>query len=101
MDLTVRPGDDFYEYANGGWLRRTAIPPGYNSWGTFAALRRENAELLHGILEAAAKDSVAAEGSPTRLLGDFYRAAMDTPAIERAGAGQLAPQKCINREDAK
>ncbi len=91
MDLTVSPGQDFYRYVNGNWLRHNPIPPGYDAWGSFPALRAQNAKILHDILEAASRERSAVPGSPTQLLRDFYLAAMDTTAIERDGKAPLDP----------
>jgi putative endopeptidase len=91
MDLTVAPGEDFYRYVNGNWLRKNPIPPGHNVWGTFAVLRQQNAKVLRGIMEATLLDRTAAPGSAAQLLRDFYTAAMDTAAIERAGQTPLDP----------
>jgi putative endopeptidase len=91
MDLAVSPGEDFYQYANGSWLKRNPIPSGHDTWGTFAVLRQQNADVLRALLEASLGDSRATPGSPSQLLRDFYRAAMDTRAIDEAGQTPLDP----------
>src|SRR5262249_55248388 len=91
MDLTVPPGEDFYRYANGNWLKKNPIPPGHHTWGTFTILREQNALRLKAILESALADRKPQSGSPTQVLGDYYRAAMDTTVIDKAGKSPLRP----------
>jgi putative endopeptidase len=91
MDLSVKPGDDFYLFANGNWLKNNPIPGGYSTWGSFAVLRAQNAEILRRILEDTQQNTNAPKGSPTQLLRDFYRAAMNTEEVEKASKNQLAP----------
>src|SRR5205085_3433946 len=86
MDPSVRPCDDFYSYANGGWLKTTQIPADEAVWGGFSEVRDRNLAILHEILEAAA-GTKAAPGSSEQLIGDLYASGMDEAAIERAGLG--------------
>ncbi|MBS1544033.1 MAG: M13 family metallopeptidase [Bacteroidetes bacterium] len=85
MDLTVKPGDDFVNYAGGVWLRNNPVPPKETTWGSFTILRDFNIKAVREILDAAAADTHAAPGSIKKRVGDFYRAAMDSLAIEKAG----------------
>src|SRR6266566_2617051 len=55
MDTSVKPQDDFFMYANGGWIKRTEIPPEYSRWGSFNQLIERNNDALHAIAEKAAK----------------------------------------------
>ena len=91
MDTAVAPGDDFYAYANGGWMKTTEIPADSGSYNTFAILRDLATERTRAILEDAAK-AQAADGSNTRKIGDFYAGFMDEAAIEAAGAAPLKPE---------
>ncbi|HEX3550678.1 MAG TPA: M13 family metallopeptidase [Candidatus Elarobacter sp.] len=91
LDRTCKACDDFYQFATGGWRKRTTIPPGHPSWGSFDELAQSNREALHAILEDAAKDTGAPAGSDTQKLGTFYRACMDEAAIEKAGDAPIAP----------
>ncbi len=85
MDLSVKPCDNFYQYANGTWLKNTTIPPAFSSWGSFTELSERNSDVLHGILEDASKDKTASEGSNHQKIGDFYATGMDSSAIESLG----------------
>ena len=88
-DPSVKPGDDFERYANGHWDDTTQIPPDRAWWGSFAVLRERSVQQVREILEALPPDAPA--GSNPRKLGDFYRAYLDTDAIERAGLAPARP----------
>jgi putative endopeptidase len=90
MDLSVRPCDNFYEYANGTWLKNNPIPPAYSSWCSFTELAERNNDVLLGILKEAAKDQAAPEGSNRRKIGDFYATGMDSATIESLGWQPIA-----------
>lgn len=90
MDLSVKPGDNFYRYANGSWLKNTPIPPSETRWGSFNELIENNYQALHALLDSAA-NAHGAHGSADQKIGDFYRSGMDTVAIESAGIKPLAP----------
>ncbi|RZM26967.1 MAG: M13 family peptidase, partial [Pedobacter sp.] len=85
MDLNVKPGDDFYNYASGTWIRNNPVPPKETRWGSFNMLRDFNINAVKGLLADAAGDKSAAAGSVKRRVGDFYKAAMDSTAIEKLG----------------
>lgn len=88
-DPAVKPGDDFYRYANGHWQDTTQIPPDRAEWGSFDLLRERSLEQLRGILEGLPQD--AAAGSNERKLNDFYRAYLDTAAIDGLGLAPAQP----------
>ncbi len=92
LDRAVKPCDDFYQFATGGWAARNPIPPAFPRWGSFDVLAERNQEQLRTILEAAAKDGSAPAGSIEKKLGDFYAAAMNVEAVDAAGAKPLAPE---------
>lgn len=85
MDFSVNPGDDFYTYANGSWLKNNPVPPKETRWGSFNQLRDFNINAVKSILEKAAADKTAPAGSVTRRVGDFYAAGMDSLTIEKLG----------------
>ncbi|HEX8239084.1 MAG TPA: M13 family metallopeptidase, partial [Allosphingosinicella sp.] len=89
MDKGVAPGDDFFAYANGAWVRNTPIPEDRSSIGGFYIAdqerERQTRELLTGIL-----GSKPAAGSNEAMIADYYNAYLNTDAIDRAG---MAPAK--------
>jgi len=87
-DESVAPGDDFYRYANGGWIDAHEIPPGFGAWGSFEEVITRNEHVLLELVQRAA-DSPADDVQ--RMLGNHFAAGMDTDAIEALGAGPLRP----------
>jgi putative endopeptidase len=91
MDRAVAPGDNFFAYANGTWLKTAAIPPDRSSYGPFDALEeltaRRTADLIK---EIAAKDEP--QGPEARMIADFYTSYMDEAGIETRGLKPLQPQ---------
>lgn len=85
LDATVKPGDDFYQYANGGWLKSNSIPADKSRYGAFEELDEENTTQLRGIMEEASADKSAKPGSVKQKIGDFYTSGMDTVKIEKDG----------------
>ncbi len=88
MDLTADPGVDFFQYANGGWLKRNEIPASESRWGIGNVVREELYVNLRAINERAAT-SAAPLGSDQQKIGDFWLAAMDTVRIEQLGVHPL------------
>jgi putative endopeptidase len=82
----VKPGDDFFAYANGSWYERFSIPADHASFGPFDRLDELSKERVRGIIERAAA-SQAPSGTPAQQIGDYYAAYMDQPAIEAHGLG--------------
>jgi predicted metalloendopeptidase len=91
MDPSVAPGDDFFEYANGAWLKRTEIAPDRSSAGTWSDLFDLAQKRTREMLEADATGAAAA-GSDERAIGDYYASYMDEQAIEAKGTAPLMPQ---------
>ncbi len=91
FDPTCKPCDDFYQFATGGWTKSHTLPPGRARWGGFDELAQHNRDVLHTILEDDAKIANAPAGSDAQKLGSYYRACMDTDAIEKAGTAPVAP----------
>ena len=89
MDTTTSVCEDFYRFANGKWLDNTDIPSTESRWGSFNELRDKNYELIKTILEDAANDRNAEEGSDRSKVGMFYRTAMDTASRNKIGIKAL------------
>lgn len=89
MDTTVKPGDDFFNYANGTWLKNNPVPDDKTRWGSFDELGENNYKKLRTLLEGAANNKSAAAGSNDQKVGDFYRSGMDSAAIDKAGITPL------------
>src|SRR3984893_275761 len=99
FDTSVKPSDDFFLYANGGWIKRTDIPPDQTRWGSFNQLIEQNNDALHAIAEKAAKTK---SSDPTaQKVGDYYASGMDEKAIEGAHTKSLADEfaKIDNMKD--
>lgn len=92
MDTTVDPTVDFYHYAVGGWIKSHPIPDEYSRWGSFEELAEHNYKILRKILENAAADKNAKNGSIEQKVGDFYRTGMDTVQIEKDGYNPIKPE---------
>src|SRR5438309_7011203 len=84
---SIRPGDDFFAYANGAWYEGFTIPADHASFGPFDKLDELSKQRVRAIIEQAAATH-AAGGTPEQQIGDFYAAFMDEAAIEANG---LAP----------
>ena len=92
LDRTANACVDFYQFANGGWIKNNPIPPAYSRWGSFNELEEKNQSELTKILERAAADSSASRSPANRMLGTFYSSCMDSTAAEQAGAEPLRPR---------
>jgi putative endopeptidase len=90
MDTTIHPGDSFFQYANGTWLKQTEIPPDRSSWSSDAVLSELTDRRTADLIKEVAKSNAVA-GSDRRKIRDYYASFMDTTAIERAGLTPLKP----------
>jgi putative endopeptidase len=84
LDRATRPQDDFYQFANGGWLDRTEIPEIYSGYTVYHQVYEEAERALHQIVEAAAAKP-GEPGSESQQVGDIYRSWMDEEAIDALG----------------
>ena len=91
LDVEVRPGDDFYEYANGGWMKKNPLTAEYARYGQFDALAEKNREQLKElVLEQAALENPA-PGSEAKKIGDLYNLAMDSVRRNSEGYAPIQP----------
>jgi putative endopeptidase len=96
LDLSVNPGDDFNQYANGGWIKNNRIPEDKSRFGSFDALMDENERQVRELVENLA-NVTNPEGSVAEKIAKFYNSGMDTLAIEQKGASILDKEfKMIN-----
>lgn len=94
LDTTCPACTDFFQFANGGWLKKSTIPAAYPGWGAFQELNDRNEDVLHKILDdlsAQVKAGKLSDGSGPWKVGTFYAACMDTDTIEKKGIVPLQP----------
>jgi putative endopeptidase len=91
LDTTCAPCQDFYRYANGGWLDRTPLPPDEPRYGSFTELQDRNLDQLHAIVDrlAAAAPKTGAATTNDQKVGEYYASCMDSTQIEAAGTAPL------------
>ena len=85
IDRSVSPGDDFFQFAVGNWLKNNPIPDEYSRYGSFEVLQEENNNILKEILENSASNKIWIKGTASQKIGDFYSTGMDSIKIERDG----------------
>ena len=89
MDTAVKPCDNFYQYANGGWIKTNPVPADKSRWGAFEQLADRNRDVLKSILDEVSARKDWPKGSTEQKVADFYASGMDEAAIERAGTAPL------------
>ena len=90
MDTTVSPGDNFFLYASGNWVKHTEIPASETAWGSFYTLADDNQKNLKKILEEVSSKNNA-KGTADQKVADLYTSGMDTVTIEKLGYGPIKP----------
>ncbi len=90
MDKNVKPGDDFYAYANGSWTKNTIIPPDRSTFGIFTILEEKASKRTADLIQQA--DKAKASDATARKVGDYYAAFMDEKAIEAKGLKTVKPE---------
>jgi putative endopeptidase len=89
MDTSVRPGDDFFAYVNGNWLKNNPIPADKNSRSVFEELFEKNRHDIREIIQESANIKDAQAGSNTEKIGTFFNSGMDSSTIEKQGISEL------------
>ena len=90
LDKSVRPADDFYEYACGGWMKANPLPAAYSRYGSFDRLAEDNNKRINGILKELQENSYPA-GTVEQKLSDLYKLAMDSARREKDGLAPVMP----------
>src|SRR3954464_649871 len=90
MDRSVKPGDDFFAYANGTWLKNTEIPPDKSAYGAGGILVDITDRRVADLIQEMAKGSASA-GSEKKMIGDYYSSFLDTTTIDAAGLKPVQP----------
>ena len=90
LDKSVRPADDFYEYACGGWMKANPLPAAYSRYGSFDRLGEDNNKRINGILKELQENTYPA-GSVEQKLSDLYKLAMDSARREKDGLTPMMP----------
>lgn len=91
MDTRVRPQDDFYHYANGGWQDKNPIPKAESRWGSFLILRYETDKKLKAILDELENGAAPKAGTPERMVRDFTRSGLNIERRTQLGLKPLLP----------
>ena len=90
LNQNVRPGDDFYEYACGGWMKANPLPAAYSRYGSFDRLAEDNNKRINGILKELQENSYP-QGTIEQKLSDLYKLAMDSARREQDGLTPVMP----------
>ena len=90
LDKNVRPGDNFYEYACGGWMKANPLPAAYSRYGSFDRLAEDNNKRINGILKELQENTYPA-GTVEQKLSDLYKLAMDSVRREQDGLVPVMP----------
>ena len=90
FNKNVRPGDDFYEYACGGWMKNNPLPGAYSRYGSFDRLQEDNDKRINGILKELQSNTYT-KGTIEQKLSDLYKLAMDSTRRNKEGVAPVMP----------
>ena len=90
FNKNVRPGDDFYEYACGGWMKNNPLPGAYSRYGSFDRLQEDNDKRINGILKELQSNTYP-KGTIEQKLSDLYKLAMDSTRRNKEGVAPVMP----------
>ena len=89
MDKEVKPGDDFFRFINGGWMKSHPIPPEHSTYGAFMILYEQNQKDLKQLVKEVSAEKDPNNGSVNQKIRDFYNSGMDTVRIEELGVNAI------------
>lgn len=95
MDTTIKPGDNLFKYANGGWIKDNPIPPEYSQYGSFTVIYEDNQKQLKSLVEEVSAEKDAKKGSVSQKIRDLYNSGMDTVKIEELGVTAIADRLAV------
>ena len=90
LNTNVQPGDDFYEFACGGWMKKHPLPAAYSRYGSFDKLQEDNDKRINGILSELQSNTYE-QGTTEQKLSDLYKLAMDMDRRNREGVAPVMP----------
>lgn len=91
LDKSVRPQEDFYQFATGGWQKLNPLPAAYSRFGSFDQLQEDNNKRINSILDELKKKKSYPKGSLEQKLSDFYKLALDVDSRNKAGIAPVKP----------
>ncbi len=92
IDKSIKPSEDFYQYANGTWVKNNPVPGEQPRWGNFDVITEENNKKILTVVEDASRDAKATNGTNQQRLRDFYNIAMDSALVEKQGVSVIQPE---------